>query len=103
MEKLVGGFNTLGTSYRIYYNEETMKLSDNYGNEIHSLGLSTLLRRMEEYNLEKVESRYLIRQEKDDWFCECVVSYKGNIEVFIIAYGNTPEEAFGKCGGLIKD
>ena len=25
MKKLVGGFNTLGTSYRIYYNEETDK------------------------------------------------------------------------------
>jgi hypothetical protein len=103
MEKLVGGFNTSGTSYRIYYNEETMKLSDSYGKEIHSLSLNTLLRRMEEYNLEKIESRYLIRQEKEGWFCECIVNFKGNIEVFIIAYGKTPEEAFGKCGGLLKD
>jgi hypothetical protein len=103
MKKLVGGFNTLGTSYRVYYNEETMKLSDSYGNEIYFLNLNTLLKKVEEYNLEKIESRYLIRQEKENWFCECVVSFKGDIEVFIIAYGKTPEEAFGKCGGLIKN
>ena len=103
MKKLVGGFDTLKTSYRVYYNEETMKLYDIYGNEIYSLSLDTLLNKIEEFNLEKIESKYLIRQEKNNWFCECVVSFKGSIEVFIIAYGETPEEAFRKCGGLIKD
>ena len=102
MRKLVGGFNTLGTSYRVYYNEETEELYDNYGTKIISLSLSLLLKRMEEYNLEKISSRYLIRQERDKWFCECVIDYKNNIELFIIAYGKSPEEAFEKCSGLLK-
>ena len=102
MKKLVGGFNTLGTSYRIYYNEETEELIDNYGGTIISLSLSSLLRKIEEYNLEKIGSRYLIRQEKEKWFCECVLDFKNNIEVFIVAYGESPEEAFRKCEKLLK-
>ena len=102
MNKLVGGFNTLGTSYRIYYNEETEELIDSRGGTVISLSLSSLLKRMEEYNLEKIGSRYLIRQEKEKWFCECVLDFKNNIEVFIVAYGESPEEAFRKCEGLLK-
>ena len=102
MKKLVGGFNTLGTSYRIYYNEETEELIDNHGGTIISLSLSSLLRKIEEYNLEKIGSRYLIRQEKEKWFCECVLDFKNNIEVFIVAYGESPEEAFRKCEKLLK-
>ena len=102
MKKLVGGFNTLGTSYRIYYNEETEELIDGHGNIVISLSLSSLLRRIEEYNLEKIESRYLIRQEKEKWFCECVLDFKNKIEVFIVAYGESPEEAFRKCEKLLK-
>ena len=72
MKKLVGGFNTLGTSYRIYYNEETEELIDSRGGTVISLSLSSLLRRIEEYNLEKIGSRYLIRQEKEKWFCDII-------------------------------
>ena len=102
MKKLVGGFNTLGTSYRVYYNEETEELTDGNGIMVVSLSLSSLLRRMEEYNLEKIGSRYLIRQEKEKWFCECVIEYRNSIELFIVAYGKSPEEAFRKCGELLK-
>lgn len=102
MRKLVGGFNTLRTSYRVYYNEETEELIDGHGIKIGSLSLSSLLRVVEEYNLERIGSRYLIRQEKEKWFCECVIDFKNNIEVFIVAYGESPEEAFSKCGELLK-
>ena len=100
MKRLIGGLDTQNRNYRLY--EEDGKLVDHEGKECSLLELHDLLllaARDSEFGL----SRYLIHKENvSTWFCEYVIEYRNNVELFIIAYGNAPEEALFNCIELVK-
>lgn len=103
MLKLVGGYHTIDEIYRLYFDDVRNEFIDSYNHKFHCFTLKTLLIRL---NLGKEcnskNTKFLIRQDNQEWFCEHEIEYDNGTELFIISYGQTPIEALHKCIELIS-
>ena len=102
MLKLVGGYNTFEKVFRLYFDEVTDKFVDGWGKVYQNFDLKMLYKSLGKTSTDISASRFLIRQERSEWFCEYEKRYDEQTDLFIITYGQTPEEALHKCIELIE-
>lgn len=99
MKKLVAGLYSPSTSKHVYEHENGC-LKDAKGDYVP---LKTYYSIINTLNEGSNDSHYLIRENSEEWFCEYVIRMFPQTEVFIIGYGNSPEEALNNCLKKLKE
>ncbi len=94
MKKLVAGVYSPSTSLHVYEYENGC-LRDARGEYVPLRTYHSIISALNEKSSE--DAHFLIRENTEEYFCEFVVRFRPETEVFIVAYGATPEEALNGC------
>lgn len=94
MKKLVAGVYSPSTSLHIYEYENGC-LKDAKGDYVPLKTYYSIINTLNEKS--SSDAHFLIRENPDEFFCEFVVRFIPETEVFIIAYGRSPREALENC------
>lgn len=93
MKKLIGGYDTKVSSYRIY---------DFEGSLVYANGLEASAEIMETLAIymttpwEKVRKYKFFKSKNGETYCECVMECE-SFEAFMCGYGSSEQEAFEDC------
>lgn len=99
MRKLIAGIFSPGHSFHIYDCGEG-RLEDAAKNKVFEFELHEIVRHMNEHT--DGDTHFLVREVPEEgWFCEYVVRYKPNVEIFIIGYGKDPQEALNNTLNML--
>lgn len=100
MKKLIAGIFSPTTSLQIYEYENGV-LRDAVGDYIPLKTYYYVINTLNEKSSE--DAHFLIRHSGEEYFCEFVVRFKPQTEVFLIGYGTSPEEALENCLMKLKE